>query len=408
MSSYKPITNVLDFNVALKPSKAFPLDPRTMFGSFAEAQAAAATAEDAGSDKTIYYFGQTVTVYENGVAKSYLIQPDDSGKGTLVEQSAVASWNDLKDRPFGEEVYEDSYDFAVTPTVYFDALGNRFYKISDIALSYEQLLQTSFTVVSGETSESFIPTAEQFLFNSADVAGFAAGDIGIGVAYTTGEIATDYGTLNVPETGTYIGFPEGDVPSDGTAASFHYEGVKTIDEKYLPESVGDMQASVYDPQGRAQDVFAYIDKMVNVSESIAFVVYIDLVSNTADTSLDSIFDEINLNKSIYAKIENDDEVKYTLFPLVSYSGGGFVDGTSYPAEAKFSAVFSDDTQGTAYTRVITLTEGDDLAHPDVSVADYPQAEGLPTVTEDDNGKFLQVVGGAWGAVTILNGNEVAW
>ena len=85
MSSYKPITNVLDFNVALKPSKAFPLDPRTMFGSFAEAQAAAATAEDAGSDKTIYYFGQTVTVYEDGLAKSYLIQPDDSGKGTLVE-----------------------------------------------------------------------------------------------------------------------------------------------------------------------------------------------------------------------------------------------------------------------------------------------------------------------------------
>lgn len=85
MSSYKPITNVLDFNVALKPSKAFPLDPRTMFGSFAEAQAAAATAEDAGSDKTIYYFGQTVTVYEDGIAKSYLIQPDENGVGALVK-----------------------------------------------------------------------------------------------------------------------------------------------------------------------------------------------------------------------------------------------------------------------------------------------------------------------------------
>lgn len=86
MSSYNPVKNVLDFSVALKPSKAFPLDPRTMFGSYAEAQAAAATAEDAGSDKTIYYFGQTVTVYEDGLAKSYLIQPDNSGKGALVEQ----------------------------------------------------------------------------------------------------------------------------------------------------------------------------------------------------------------------------------------------------------------------------------------------------------------------------------
>ena len=85
MSSYKPIENVLDFNVALKPSTAFPLDARTMFGSFEEAMAAAATAEDAGSDNTVYYFGQTVTVYEDGISKSYLIQPDGNGVGTLVE-----------------------------------------------------------------------------------------------------------------------------------------------------------------------------------------------------------------------------------------------------------------------------------------------------------------------------------
>lgn len=85
MSSYEPIGNVLDFNVALKPSSAFPLDARGMFGSYEEAMAAAATAEDAGSTNTIYYFGQTVTVYEDGIAKSYVIQPDSNGKGTLAE-----------------------------------------------------------------------------------------------------------------------------------------------------------------------------------------------------------------------------------------------------------------------------------------------------------------------------------
>lgn len=89
MASYTPISNVLDFNVALKPSSAFPLDPRTMFGSFAEAKAAAATASDAGATDTIYYFGQTVTVYENNVAKTYLIQPDASGVGTLVETAGL-------------------------------------------------------------------------------------------------------------------------------------------------------------------------------------------------------------------------------------------------------------------------------------------------------------------------------
>ena len=34
--------------------------------------------------------------------------------------------------------------------------------------------------------------------------------------------------------------------------------------------------------------------------------------------------------------------------------------------------------------------------------------GLPTVTTEDNGKMLQVVDGAWSAVTITDGNEVAY
>ena len=33
---------------------------------------------------------------------------------------------------------------------------------------------------------------------------------------------------------------------------------------------------------------------------------------------------------------------------------------------------------------------------------------IPIVTTSDNGKFLQVVNGAWTAVSITNGNEVAY
>ena len=35
-------------------------------------------------------------------------------------------------------------------------------------------------------------------------------------------------------------------------------------------------------------------------------------------------------------------------------------------------------------------------------------EGLPRVTTEDNGKMLQVVDGVWSAVTITDGNEVAY
>lgn len=42
-------------------------------------------------------------------------------------------------------------------------------------------------------------------------------------------------------------------------------------------------------------------------------------------------------------------------------------------------------------------------------AEYlPASAVMPTVTAEDNGKMLQVVSGAWAAVTITDGNEVAY
>lgn len=71
----------LDFVVSLNRKTAFPLDARSYFESLASAEAAARTAEAAGSKNTTYYFGQTICVVENNVASMYIIQPD----GTLGE-----------------------------------------------------------------------------------------------------------------------------------------------------------------------------------------------------------------------------------------------------------------------------------------------------------------------------------
>ena len=80
MASYTPITNTLEFPVAYKPIGAFPLDARSMFGSYASAVAAAATAELPGSSESIYYIGQTLTVFENDEVKTYNIQADKTLK----------------------------------------------------------------------------------------------------------------------------------------------------------------------------------------------------------------------------------------------------------------------------------------------------------------------------------------
>lgn len=66
----------LDFAVSFNPSTAFPLDARSYFESLEAAQAAAKAAVPAGSNKGVYYYGQTLVVVENDKASFYIIQPD--------------------------------------------------------------------------------------------------------------------------------------------------------------------------------------------------------------------------------------------------------------------------------------------------------------------------------------------
>lgn len=110
MASYVDITNTLNFAVALKPTSAFPLDPRTMFGSYAAASAAAASAVNAGSSDSIYYIGQRLTVFENDVVTHFTIQPDKTLKedGSSVatdDKTIVLSGEELSLKDFGTQYY---------------------------------------------------------------------------------------------------------------------------------------------------------------------------------------------------------------------------------------------------------------------------------------------------------------
>lgn len=70
----------LDFAVSFNRQTAFPLDAKSYFESLENANAAAATAQEAGSSDSSYYYGQQVAVVENGVATLYVIQPDKTLK----------------------------------------------------------------------------------------------------------------------------------------------------------------------------------------------------------------------------------------------------------------------------------------------------------------------------------------
>lgn len=49
--------------------------------------------------------------------------------------------------------------------------------------------------------------------------------------------------------------------------------------------------------------------------------------------------------------------------------------------------------------------GKDLSSNDFTDAHKSKVDSIPTVTADDNGKFLCVVDGAWAATTVPNAEE---
>lgn len=112
MASYTKVTNTVSLPVSFDPQTAFPLDARSMFGSLAEATAAALTAENAGSSNTVYYIGMPLTVFENDEVKMYQIQPDK----TLKEVGSIPVGDDktitvgedgvITMKSFGKEYYK--------------------------------------------------------------------------------------------------------------------------------------------------------------------------------------------------------------------------------------------------------------------------------------------------------------
>lgn len=101
----------LDFAVAFNRQTAFPLDAKSYFESLELATAAAASAQEAGSSETTYYFGQTIAVVENGKATLYVIQPDK----TLKEVGGNIAIN--------ENVFEKDENGALNLLGFADAVG---------------------------------------------------------------------------------------------------------------------------------------------------------------------------------------------------------------------------------------------------------------------------------------------
>lgn len=94
----------LNFGVSFAMTGAFPAEANSFFKTYAEAVAAAKTAEAPGSTNTVYYYTQILHVTEGDARGLYEIQNDGSlkkigeggsGGSTDIPDSGVGIWAEI-------------------------------------------------------------------------------------------------------------------------------------------------------------------------------------------------------------------------------------------------------------------------------------------------------------------------
>lgn len=175
-------------------------------------------------------------------------------------------------------------------------------------------------------------------------------------------------------------------------------------------SGGDMTAAVYDPQGKAQDIFAYADAQAGAAMDEAD--YAKRMANSAYSiaqKAQSAASEAQSDASSAQSMAG--QAQYTANAKLDKTGDGsnVTSGISLPslrsnlrAGEKLEVMFGKIYR--YFADLGTLAFKSSVAKANLA-DDVPL---LPDVTAADNGKFLRVVSGAWAAATVDNANGGAF
>lgn len=165
--------------------------------------------------------------------------------------SSLVSWNDLTDKPFGEEgtgaVIEWDANYEGMEVVYpfgKNAVGENtdgFVKISDFTPSYEELLNSEIAMVSG--GQTVVVPNEELpdltpLFMSYNGA-TCIGEIAL-IVYGTSFIrpSSPEEVLTVPGPGIYVNAEMAETKGVYiTKLSYGSTTIKTLDEKFIPDTI---------------------------------------------------------------------------------------------------------------------------------------------------------------------------
>ena len=159
-----------------------------------------------------------------------------------------------------------------------------------------------------------------------------------------------------------------------------------IDGTLVP---GDMKTAVYDPQGKAQDIFAYADEKAGAA--------MDAATAAASAASRAQSAASRAQSVAESKLSSTGNARNLVCDISVYS-----QRKNLVAGEKLSSMFGKIYRYFADLKALAFkasVEKADLAD------DVPL---LPDVTAADNGKFLRVVNGAWAAATVDNANGVSF
>ena len=226
------------------------------------------------------------------------------------------------------------------------------------------------------------PQGEQGLQGPQGIQG-KTGATGNGIA----SISLKSGTHAAGTTDTYeITF------TDGTTFDFFvYNGANGT-------GAGDMLASTYDPQGKAQDIFAYVDNAISG------------VTVTTDATPTQGSTNPVQSGGVYTALANKldktgDGSNVTAAFTVSSSRTNIATGEKLSALFGKIAKWFSDLGSLAFKSTVAKT---DLARDVQTSLEKADSAVSVSVTTADNGKFLRVVNGVWVAATVDNANGVSF
>lgn len=384
--------------------------------------------------------------------------------GASIEIRILPDWNDVEGKPFhGEEVtlFEWSEDYVPIKQVGVNEWRG-FYKISNTPMTEQELLECTVSYTTSDGKSGSVRVTEEMIdyFKDTDgtlrAIGADMGDyVGIFVGLEFVSVITEVGfgeQLGIPnlDAGVWVGF---DYPGQNdTITKITREMNMKIDKAVLPPieaddlpnipkeklpaiETGDLPPISWNaltdrPFG---DIVSEAKFTTSEDMPIAFTAYTAFSNYEYTKVSDLVPSREQLMSAVFtATVDYTDSA--TIDPNGSVLGYNeqytqiLIGIRSYPTDLPFIVAYQageitmeDGKTFTAPSAGIYLGKQTSETFPNGAVVSIrweelkkidekylPTIAELPPVTTADNGKFLGVVNGAWGAVQITDGNEVAW